>query len=117
MATLSMVDAEVARWRGDVAPAAGSAAPRSPAVGLVHRGWSLLWQGDVHAAEETLGSLLSPAYLSDGTSSASVLLHGTANKPGGSADTRLIYGDYFVQEALMRLRQILRVALRCPSPR
>jgi hypothetical protein len=33
-----------------------------------------------------------------------VLLHGTSNKPAGSFDTALIYGDYFFLEALLRLR-------------
>jgi unsaturated chondroitin disaccharide hydrolase len=44
-------------------------------------------------ARSILTSLSSKAYLSEGTSSRSILLHGTANKPGGHYDRGLIYGD------------------------
>jgi unsaturated chondroitin disaccharide hydrolase len=57
-------------------------------------------------ARETLTSLSSPAYLAEGTSSRSILLHGTANKPGGHSDRGLIYGDYFFLEALLRYRAL-----------
>jgi unsaturated chondroitin disaccharide hydrolase len=57
-------------------------------------------------AKAVLRALIAPPWLSEGAGSEAVLLHGTANKPGGSADTGLIYGDYFLQEALMRVRQI-----------
>lgn len=57
-------------------------------------------------ARETLTSLSSPAYLAEGTSSRSILLHGTANKPGGHYDRGLIYGDYFFLEALLRYRAL-----------
>jgi VCBS repeat-containing protein len=57
-------------------------------------------------ARATLTSLSSSAYLAEGTSSRSILLHGTANKPGGHYDRGLIYGDYFFLEALLRYRAL-----------
>jgi unsaturated chondroitin disaccharide hydrolase len=55
------------------------------------------------AAEGILGSLMSSAYLSDGQVSSGILLHGTGNKPaGGEIDVSLIYGDYYLIEALVR---------------
>jgi hypothetical protein len=53
-------------------------------------------------AQSILLSLSSPAYLAEGTPSQSVLLHGTRNKPSGSYDTGLIWGDYYFLEALLR---------------
>jgi unsaturated chondroitin disaccharide hydrolase len=58
------------------------------------------------AAKGILTSLSSKAYLAEGTSSRSILLHGTANKPGGHYDRGLIYGDYFFLEALLRYRAL-----------
>ena len=57
------------------------------------------------AARAILTSLMSRAYLSEGAGSEAILLHGTSNRPAGSADTGLIYGDYYLQEALLRLRR------------
>ncbi|HKP89443.1 MAG TPA: glycoside hydrolase family 88 protein [Thermoleophilaceae bacterium] len=57
-------------------------------------------------AEATLASLSSPAYLAEGTSSRSILLHGTSNKPAGEYDRGLIYGDYYFLEALLRYRDL-----------
>jgi unsaturated chondroitin disaccharide hydrolase len=57
-------------------------------------------------ARATLASLSSPAYLAEGTSSRSILLHGTSNKPAGEYDRGLIYGDYFFLEALLRYRAL-----------
>ena len=54
-------------------------------------------------ARSTLRTLSSRRYLARGTRARSVLLHGTANHPGGLADTGLIYGDYYFLEALARL--------------
>jgi unsaturated chondroitin disaccharide hydrolase len=54
------------------------------------------------AAKAILTSLSSPAYLAKGTSTASILRHGTQNKPAGSFDTGLIYGDYYFLQALRR---------------
>lgn len=59
-----------------------------------------------NAAEQTLRSLSSPPYLAEGTTSRSILLHGTSNKPAGEYDTGLIYGDYFFLEALQRYREL-----------
>jgi len=58
------------------------------------------------SARSILTALLAPPWLSEGSGSEAVLLHGTYNKPGGSADTGLIWGDYYLQEALMRLRTV-----------
>ncbi|MDQ4049254.1 MAG: glycoside hydrolase family 88 protein [Actinomycetota bacterium] len=54
-------------------------------------------------ARSTLRTLRSRRYLARGTRSRSILLHGTANHPGGLTDTGLIYGDYYFLEALARL--------------
>lgn len=54
------------------------------------------------AARDILRSLSSEAYLSRGTSVASILLHGTAYKPHDRFDQGLVYGDYYFLEALTR---------------
>jgi unsaturated chondroitin disaccharide hydrolase len=54
------------------------------------------------AAVDTLMSLSSPPYLAHGTESASILLHGTQNKPDGNFDTGMVVGDYYFLEALRR---------------
>lgn len=41
-------------------------------------------------------------YSSRGTAEPSILVHGTRNKPSGSMDHGLIYGDYYFVEALVR---------------
>jgi unsaturated chondroitin disaccharide hydrolase len=58
---------------------------------------------DLEAAKTIIGSLSSSSYLAEGTANAAVLLHGTQNKPAGSYDTGLIFGDYYFLEALLRL--------------
>jgi unsaturated chondroitin disaccharide hydrolase len=58
----------------------------------------------LHAARETLGSLMSPAYFSYGANPA-VLLHGTYLWRSGIVDRGLAYGDAFFLEALLRLRR------------
>jgi unsaturated chondroitin disaccharide hydrolase len=63
-------------------------------------------QGYATTARAILAALSTPPYLSEGSGSEAVLLHGTANKPGGSFDTGLIYGDYFFLEAMLRLRRL-----------
>jgi unsaturated chondroitin disaccharide hydrolase len=65
-------------------------------------------------ARAILTSLLSRAYLSEGTGSEAILLHGTSNWPAGSSDTGLIYGDYYLQEALLRLRRQPPVGVPLP---
>src|SRR5262249_47425418 len=57
-------------------------------------------------ARSILLALSAPPYLSEGSGSEAVLLHGTANKPAGSSDTGLIYGDYYFLEAMLRLRRL-----------
>ena len=59
-----------------------------------------------NAAEATLVSLSSLAYLAAGTPSQSLLLHGTYNKPAVNFDTGTIWGDYYFLEALLRLRRL-----------
>lgn len=59
------------------------------------------------SARNILNALSSSAYLAEGTANQAILLHGTRNKPGGSFDTGLIYGDYYFLEALLRYRWIL----------
>jgi unsaturated chondroitin disaccharide hydrolase len=56
------------------------------------------------AAGAMLDSLSSSAYLAKGTLSQAILLHGTSNKPEGSYDTGLVYGDYYFLEGLTRAR-------------
>jgi unsaturated chondroitin disaccharide hydrolase len=59
------------------------------------------------AAFATLASLAGSSYLAQGTNFESTLLHAvTTNKPGGDEiDVGLIYGDYYFNEALLRLRK------------
>jgi unsaturated chondroitin disaccharide hydrolase len=57
------------------------------------------------AAEHILASLMSDAYLSDGSASSGLLLHGTGHRPADvEVDVSLIYGDYYFVEALLRHR-------------
>jgi unsaturated chondroitin disaccharide hydrolase len=54
------------------------------------------------AARDILASLSSPVYLAENTKYWSILMHGTRNKPTGSYDTGLIFGDYYMLEAMLR---------------
>jgi hypothetical protein len=57
----------------------------------------------LEAALEIVDELSSPAYLSEGTSNQAILLHGTANVPGGEGiDAGLAVGDHYFLEALAR---------------
>ncbi len=57
-------------------------------------------------AVKMLDSLTSDKYLARGTNASSILLHGVASKPHGNAvDRGLIYGDYYLLEALLRLKR------------
>lgn len=56
----------------------------------------------LQAAKDILNTLSSSAYLAEGTANKAILLHGTKNKPSGTYDTGLIYGDYYFIEALLR---------------
>jgi len=57
-------------------------------------------------AKHILTTLSSPSYLSRGTSSAAILLHGADNEPAGSSDTGLTFGDYYFIEALLRYQEL-----------
>ena len=55
------------------------------------------------AALRMLDSLVSPAYFAEGTNSPGLLLHGVGHLPAGQEiDTTLIYGDYYLLEAVLR---------------
>ncbi len=67
-------------------------------------------------ALRTLDSLASPAYLSDGTNSEGLLLHGTGDYPAKQGvDASLIYGDYYFLEAVLRARALGAPATPAPS--
>jgi unsaturated chondroitin disaccharide hydrolase len=54
------------------------------------------------AAKDILSSLMSPLYLSDGSTTQAILLHGTQNKNNGNFDTGLTFGDYYFLDALKK---------------
>ena len=58
------------------------------------------WQSAAASVVESLWR----NYSSRGTAEPSILLHGTRNKPRGSMDHGLIYGDYYFVEALTLLK-------------
>jgi len=57
---------------------------------------------------------LSSSFSAEGSGNDAVLLHGTYFEPGGNADTGLIWGDYFFEEALLRYRLIPSRAQKLP---
>jgi len=60
------------------------------------------------AAVAILDSLMTETYLSDGTLSEGILLHGTGSKPqGNEINVSLIWGDYYFVEALMLYQDIV----------
>jgi unsaturated chondroitin disaccharide hydrolase len=67
------------------------------------------------AARDILASLSSPAYLAEGTKLWSILMHGTRNKPAGSYDTGLIFGDYYMLEAMVRYSATAPVTTATPT--
>ncbi|MGI9082279.1 MAG: glycoside hydrolase family 88 protein [Thermoleophilaceae bacterium] len=91
---------------GSFAPARDSSAAAIAASGLLdlarlepRRARSRRFR---RAAVATVRTLASPRYLARGTSTRSILLHGTADYGHGIANTGLIYGDYYFLEALTR---------------
>jgi unsaturated chondroitin disaccharide hydrolase len=60
-------------------------------------------------AEKILTSLVGPSYLAEDSLSHGVLLHGAAFVPRKArlADNSLIYGDYYVLEAMNRYAGVL----------
>ncbi|XXF77615.1 glycoside hydrolase family 88 protein [Myxococcaceae bacterium GXIMD 01537] len=61
------------------------------------------------AAVDTLRTLMSSAYLAQGTpSNRAILLHGVGHYPAGQEiNVGLIYGDYYFLEALLRYRVLV----------
>jgi unsaturated chondroitin disaccharide hydrolase len=57
-------------------------------------------------ARKILVALSRPPYLAEGTANSAVLLHGTINKPAGAYDSGLIWGDYYLLEALLRYQKL-----------
>ena len=72
-------------------------------------------QRDLDGARDILAGLSTPAYLADGTPNQAVLLHGTQNKPDGSADTGIMFGDYFFIEALQRYAAATGIPTTAPT--
>jgi hypothetical protein len=65
------------------------------------------WQ----SAYQILASLQSTNYLAEGTPSSGILLHGTGEPPqfsGAEVNVSLIYGDYYLIEALHRYSDLYR---------
>ncbi len=59
------------------------------------------------AALRMLETLASPAYLTSGTSTYAVLNHGVGHFPAGQEiDVGLIYGDYYLIEAVLRFKRL-----------
>jgi unsaturated chondroitin disaccharide hydrolase len=60
-------------------------------------------QARYHAAALNIqSSLSSPAYLGDRINTDGVLLHGSANVPGGDSNKSLVYGDYYFIQGCYR---------------
>jgi rhamnogalacturonyl hydrolase YesR len=57
-----------------------------------------------NAALNIQTSLSSPAYLGDRLATDGVLLHGTANVPGGDSNKSLVYGDYYFIQSCYRAK-------------
>jgi unsaturated chondroitin disaccharide hydrolase len=55
-------------------------------------------------ARRILTALTSPTYLDRRGRTRAILLHGTGSRPTGDYDRGLVYGDYYLLEALQRLR-------------
>ena len=58
------------------------------------------------AALNIQSSLSSPAYLGNATAGDGIILHGTANAPGGDTNKSLIYGDYYFIQGCNRARSV-----------
>jgi unsaturated chondroitin disaccharide hydrolase len=58
------------------------------------------------AALNIHSSLSSPTYLGNTTTGDGILLHGTANAPGGYTNQSLIYGDYYFLQGCNRARSV-----------
>lgn len=56
------------------------------------------------SGESIIASLSTPSYLGRGGATQALLLHATQDRPKGSFDTGLVFGDYYFIEALLRHR-------------
>jgi unsaturated chondroitin disaccharide hydrolase len=56
------------------------------------------------AALNIQSSLSSPTYLGDRLATDGVLLHGSANVPGGDSNKSLVYGDYYFVQGCFRAK-------------
>jgi unsaturated chondroitin disaccharide hydrolase len=59
-----------------------------------------------NAATKILNKLATSDYLASSSQGEALLKHGTANRPGNSYNTGLVYGDYFLLEALLKLGRL-----------
>jgi unsaturated chondroitin disaccharide hydrolase len=59
-----------------------------------------------NAALNIQSSLSSTAYLGDRIATDGILLHGSANVPGGDSDKSLIYGDYYFIQGCYRAKPL-----------
>ena len=58
------------------------------------------------AAATILNKLATSDYLANSPEGEALLKHGTANRPGNNYNTGLVYGDYFLLEALLKLGRL-----------
>ncbi|UCD39061.1 MAG: glycoside hydrolase family 88 protein [Fidelibacterota bacterium] len=70
-----------------------------------------------NSATDILASLLSDAYLAEGTNSCGILLHGVQNHNADKGiDVSLIYADYYFIEALLRYQEMVRSTMAFGDP-
>lgn len=67
------------------------------------------------AARDIVTSLVASGYLTTGTDMWSVLRHGTYDKPHGKGvDAGMTWGDYFLEEAILKMRSLPVTAAPLP---
>jgi len=59
-----------------------------------------------NAAAAILTKLATSSYIAAASQGEALLMHGTSNRPGKSYNTGLIYGDYFMLEAVLKLSRL-----------
>jgi unsaturated chondroitin disaccharide hydrolase len=60
----------------------------------------------IDAATKILNKLASSSYLATSSQGEALLKHGTSNRPANNYNTGIIYGDYFLLEALLKLGRL-----------